>query len=102
MPAMLKGWIDRVWNYGWAYDPGTYPHRHVWMIGVCGNGAEGFAKRGYDTAIRTQLEVGILEYCGVEKPRLDLLHGSIEDTGCVDRILEDATQLGGAFADALE
>jgi len=20
MPSMLKGWIDRVWTWGWAYD----------------------------------------------------------------------------------
>ncbi|HVI90569.1 MAG TPA: NAD(P)H oxidoreductase, partial [Dongiaceae bacterium] len=37
MPAILKGWIDRVWNHGWAYGGGaTYPHRRVWMLAVAG------------------------------------------------------------------
>jgi len=101
MPAMLKGWIDRVWNHGWAYEPGAYPHRHVWMIGVCGNSQEGFAKRGYDKAIETQLKVGVLEYCGVAEPRLELLYGSIEGEEHVKQILDDAARLGREFGKTL-
>lgn len=29
MPAMLKGYIDRVWNYGYAYGPSRLPHQKV-------------------------------------------------------------------------
>jgi len=100
VPAMLKGWIDRVWNHGWAYGDRTYPHRRVWMLAVCGNSREDFAKRGYDVAIRTQLEVGVLEYCGVAKPRLELLYGSMEGDDQVARILGDAARLGAEFGAA--
>lgn len=105
MPAMLKGWIDRVWNHGWAYgfDEGaaTYPHADVWMLAVCGNDAASFAKRGYDEAARTQLEVGILDYCGVARPRLEMLYGSIEGDERVAAILRDAVRLGGEFAETV-
>ena len=39
VPAMLKGWIDRVWNNGWAYGDANFPQRRAWMIGICGNSA---------------------------------------------------------------
>src|SRR5262245_7987877 len=47
MPAILKGWIDRVWNNGWAYGKRSYPHNRVWMIAIAGNLAPSYQKRGY-------------------------------------------------------
>ena len=34
LPAMLKGWIDRVWNHGWAYGDRKLPHRKALFLGV--------------------------------------------------------------------
>lgn len=97
LPAILKGWIDRVWNNGWAYNGGTYPHARVWMVGIGGSGAEDYAKRGYDTAMRTQLEVGILGYCGVAEPRFEIFHGSIDDAQSPGEIVKSAGKLGAEF-----
>jgi len=97
VPAILKGWIDRVWNNGWAYGERNFPQRRAWMIGVAGNSAAGFASRGYDRALQTQLNVGILDYCGVEERRVELLFGSIEGQSCVDQILLDAERLAAEF-----
>lgn len=97
MPALLKGWIDRVWNNGWAYGARKFPQKRAWMIGVAGTTAEGFAKRGYDTAIETQLNVGILDYCGVAERRLELLYGSIEGAPYPAEILKRAHALGAEF-----
>jgi len=97
VPAILKGWIDRVWNNGWAYGDADFPQRRVWMIGICGNSAAGFASRGYDRAMQTQLDTGVLEYCGVEERRLELLFGSIEGQPCVDQVLLDAERLAAEF-----
>jgi putative NADPH-quinone reductase len=97
MPALLKGWIDRVWNNGWAYGERKFPQSRVWMIGIAGGLEASFAKRGYDTAIQTQLDIGILDYCGVPERRLQLLHGSIEGDDYSTQILTQARALGSAF-----
>jgi NAD(P)H dehydrogenase (quinone) len=97
MPALLKGWIDRVWNNGWAYGARKFPQRRVWAIGIAGATEEAFAKRGYDSAIRTQIDIGILDYCGVSERRFELLYGSIEGQPYPERILRRAEELGRAF-----
>jgi len=97
MPAILKGWIDRVWNNGWAYGDRFYPHRRVWMIAVAGNLLASYKKRGYDLAMRSQLEVGILGYCHVAEARLEVLYGSIEGPPFPAQILEAARRLGSEF-----
>lgn len=82
MPALMKGWIDRVWNHGWAYGGGaTYPHARVDMLAVAGGTQASFAKRGYDQAMVVQLETGILRYCGLAEPRLHMLYDSFEEEG---------------------
>lgn len=97
MPALQKGWIDRVWNNGWAYGDGSYPHRRVWFIGVAGNDEKAYTKRGYIDAMRTQLDVGILDYCSIEERRLEMLYGSIEGEAHVEAILDDARRLASEF-----
>jgi NAD(P)H dehydrogenase (quinone) len=97
MPALLKGWIDRVWNNGWAYGARKFPQRRAWMIGIAGTHAAAYAKRGYDRAIDIQLDTGILDYCGVAERRLELLYGAIEDEASVQAILARASGLGQEF-----
>jgi len=97
VPGVLKGWIDRVWNNGWAYGDVNFPQRRVWMIGIAGNSSSGFSKRGYDSAMSTQLDTGLLDYCGVPERRLELLYGSIEGQPFADQILVDAERLAAEF-----
>ena len=84
MPAILKGWIDRVWTYGFAYGGDQQiPLRRVWMIGIAGCDAPVYADNQYQDAMETQLTNGILGYCGVPERRLILLYDSmnLEKTG---------------------
>lgn len=97
MPAILKGWIDRVWNNGWAYGDRQYPHRRVWMIAIAGSMPDAYRKRGYDAAMQTQLDTGILGYCGIADRRLTILYGSIEGAPHPAEIIEGARELGRLF-----
>ncbi len=97
MPAVLKGWIDRVWNFGYAYGTRFYPHKKVWMIGVAGTHKSSFAEGGYDTGMRILLETGILGYCHIEEARFEVLYGSVEGEPYPSRIIQSARVLGAQF-----
>src|SRR5690606_29775770 len=96
-PATTRGWIDRVWNNGWAYGARKLPHAKALLIGTASGDAEGYAKRGYDVAMRTQLITGTMQYCGIEKASLELLYDVMD--GAERRVghLARARQLGTAF-----
>ncbi len=97
MPAILKGWIDRVWNFGFAYGPCSYPHRRVWLIGVAGVGRANYETGAFDVAIRTQLGAGLLEYCGVSESRVELLFGAIESPEQAAAAIAKTRLLGEEF-----
>ena len=97
LPAILKGWIDRVWNHGIAYGARSYPHQRVWMIGVAGVGKSTYRADGYDSAIQTQWKAGILDYCGVADGRVELLFGSMEGPERVAGILARAAEIGAEY-----
>ncbi|MFH8239028.1 MULTISPECIES: NAD(P)H oxidoreductase [unclassified Streptomyces] len=77
-PAVVKGWIDRVWNYGFAYGrsrPRLAGKRMLWL-GLAGGTYEDYAKTGLATALDLQLRVGVSEFCGIAESSVTLLHGT--------------------------
>lgn len=70
-PALLKGWIDRVFTNGWAYEEradtglvkrlGRLP---VHLVAIGGASERTYARRGYFQAMKTQIDLGIFDYCG--------------------------------------
>lgn len=71
MPALLKGWIDRVFSAGWAYDErpdGKLEKKlqrlGVHLIAIGAADAVTYAKHGYSGAMKTQIDHGIFDYCG--------------------------------------
>ncbi|CAN3130642.1 Flavodoxin family protein [Mycobacterium sp. smrl_JER01] len=78
MPAMMKGWIERVFTVGWAYqygkgvqDRGKRPlnsllrNTPTTLIGIGGSSRPTYDRYGYAEAMKTQLDVGTFAYCGV-------------------------------------
>ena len=102
MPALMKGWIDRVFSQGWAFadKDGKLIKKlgrlraHLVALGGADTGL--LERHGYDTAIQTQLAHGIFDYCGVKDVRTTLLMES--DTGRAQEALARADALGRELA----
>lgn len=87
MPAIMKGWIERVFTGGWAYqygsgvsDRGTQPLNALLpsipttLIGIGGSKKRTYEKYGYDEAMRTQIDVGIFAYVGIDDVESHLIY----------------------------
>ncbi|QJE98280.1 NAD(P)H-dependent oxidoreductase [Luteolibacter luteus] len=73
LPGLLKGWIDRVFTNGWAYGTGAdgkvgkkLRHLKVHLLAVGGADSGTFERHGYFTAMQTQIDHGIFDYCGAQ------------------------------------
>lgn len=97
VPATTKGWIDRVWNNGWAYGSCKLPQSSALLIGTALTSSASYQKRGYDTAIRTQMVVGVMNYCGIAKADLELLHDVGDGDEVRSALLERAYVLGKTY-----
>ncbi len=71
MPGQLKGWIDRVFTNGWAYDEGAdgkvsklLGRLGVRLVAIGAADEDLYQRRDYAGAMRTQMDVGIFDYCG--------------------------------------
>ncbi|UQZ37222.1 NAD(P)H dehydrogenase [Paenibacillus sp. PK3_47] len=99
VPAMLKGYIDRVWNNGFAYGSNKLPHQHVLWIGLAGVSEEQMKKRNYDTMISHLFNVGIADYCGVTDSKVEFLYETLDSPAeHYEMLLQKAHQLGLDYA----
>jgi NAD(P)H dehydrogenase (quinone) len=96
-PATTKGWIDRVWNNGWAYGARKLSLDGALLIGTASGSAASYAKRGYDAAMQVQLNVGMMDYCGIPKSHLELMYDVMEDDATRRALLDRARQLGESW-----
>ncbi|MBB4935374.1 putative NADPH-quinone reductase [Lipingzhangella halophila] len=80
-PAILKGWIDRVWNHGFAYGRATARlsgKRMLW-IGAAGGSRRHFARDGMDDVLDRQLRIGVSAFCGIEDASVRLVHDTLDE-----------------------
>jgi NAD(P)H dehydrogenase (quinone) len=79
MPGLLKGWIDRVFSNGWAYDDTSgkvvkkLGHLPVHLVGIGGADAGTYERHGYFDTMKTQIDHGIFDYCGAPVMTSELL-----------------------------
>jgi NAD(P)H dehydrogenase (quinone) len=99
MPGLLKGWIDRVFGNGWAYDysPDTgvtkkLRHLKVHLVAIGGADLRTYARHGYFGAMKTQIDHGIFDYCGARVMTSELLLDS--ETRDMTSHLNTAREIG--------
>ncbi|CAM2065916.1 NAD(P)H-dependent oxidoreductase [Sulfidibacter corallicola] len=102
MPAIMKGWVDRVFARGFAYDYGPEGTRGMLelekVILVCslGNKKEDVDPRLED-AMRLIQEVGVFNFCGVKDVSQIFLYNSSGSPeikqACMDQLVELADAL---------
>jgi putative NADPH-quinone reductase len=86
VPAVLKGWIDRVWNYGFAYGrskPRLAGKRILWL-GLAGATADDPVIEGMKAVLEANLSEGIAYYCGFSHSAVGLLTDAEERPQRVD------------------
>lgn len=99
MPAMLKGYIDRVWNYGFAYGPNKLEHQNVLWLSLAGAPIERFEKRKYDKMMTHYFNVGLADYCGIPNSTFEMLYETISPKdGYMEKWLNQAYDLGLDYA----
>ncbi|MBC9797089.1 NAD(P)H-dependent oxidoreductase [Sinomicrobium weinanense] len=72
LPAILKGYIDRVFSYGFAYrydqgvQKGLLRGKQAVIINTQGKSAEEYRETGMDEALSMTSDGGIYTYCGLD------------------------------------
>lgn len=107
MPGLLKGWIDRVFTNGWAYDYGAdlrvvkkLRRLPVHLVAHGAADEKTYQKHGYLDAMKKQIDHGIFDYCGARVLTSQLLVGMEDPERAAD--LETARNTGRGLFEAHE
>lgn len=99
MPAMLKGYLDRVWNHGFAYGGSNHlHHKQILWLGLAGASAEHFEKREYDKMMRRNLNVGFANYAGIDNSKVEILYETLAKQEHREELLNQAYKLGLSYS----
>ncbi|MBO6896718.1 MAG: NAD(P)H-dependent oxidoreductase [Shimia sp.] len=82
MPSMTKGWVDRVWSWGWAYDQlddsekSLQRNRSGLLLIPAGARSDEVESQGYRAALDTCWTTGTFGFFGFSPRRMEFLCGS--------------------------
>jgi len=103
MPAMIKGWVDRVWSWGWAYDQLDDPEKSLQrprtgvLLVPAGARSDEMEEAGYTDAIQTAWMNGTFGYFGFAKRELVVLNGSKGSDARRETLLQRAYAVGATL-----
>jgi len=104
MPAILKGWIDRVFSLGFAYafgeegPLGLLKHRKVLLITTCGADQAHLEQSGIQRAIQMTTDMGIFAFTGIPEIRHEFFYNVVQtDPGTREQYLKRALALGAEY-----
>ncbi|UZJ77467.1 NAD(P)H-dependent oxidoreductase [Fictibacillus sp. KU28468] len=104
MPALLKGYIDRVFSYGFAYElDGEEPIPQLKgksAVSICTTGtpSEIYEKNGMHYAMNLARDHSIFEFCGMEVKRSIYFGNVIQSPQSErERMLQCVRSLGSSF-----
>ncbi|MBZ6975061.1 NAD(P)H-dependent oxidoreductase [Klebsiella grimontii] len=99
MPGLLKGWIDRVFSNGWAYEEtadGNVVKKlgrlRVHLVALGAASQQTYDKHGFTDAFNAQIVHGIFDYCGATVASSQML--LLPDLQTAEAHLEAGRQLG--------
>ena len=101
---MTKGWVDRVWTWGWAYDQLDDPERSLQrprtgvLLIPAGARSDEMENEGYLAALETAWTKGTFGYFGFVRRKLEVLNGSTGSARRRKALLERAYQIGFTLA----
>lgn len=77
-PAMLKGYLDRVWNHGITYGvKEKLPIKTIRWVALVGGSQLNFERRGNDKLMQNFLNGGIASYTGIKDSKVEFLYNPI-------------------------
>ncbi|MCI4010831.1 NAD(P)H-dependent oxidoreductase [Brevibacterium sp. ZH18] len=112
MPALMKGWIERVFTGDWAYQYGSgvadrgkeplnglLPRVPTTLIGVGGSKQRTYDKYGYGDAMHAQLDIGVFAYCGITDVESHLIYDVEGEHNAGNRVagLDQAREIATVF-----
>lgn len=104
MPALLKGWIDKVFSLGFAYTfgeegpQGLLKHRKALLITTCGGDQVFFDQSGIQKAIQMTVDLGVFAFTGIPQVQHEFLYNVVQTDGATrQKYLEQAYALGVHF-----
>lgn len=80
MPAILKGYIDRVFSYGFAYSVkdgkpyGLLKDKKAMIFNTTGGTQQAYKEFGFKDAILKAVDVGIFQFCAIEVLLHNFMH----------------------------
>lgn len=103
MPALAKGWIDRVFSRGWAYENSAHDGgsaiKELHFVAVAGVGEGTYDRRGYKESMTIQLQHGIAGYSAIPHSSIEFLYGSeTTDPHVHEELAAQAYKLGADLA----